>query len=95
MFENKSSYNLTNSEYKCIYKDSLLTYSDKVYELYRRNKYGMEICDKEWLDIQKLFVYLHIIWSYDGDDKLSNTLIGINKDKEILLKASSLIKEFK
>lgn len=95
MFENKSSYNLTTEEYKCIYKDSLLTYCDKVYDLYRDNKFGMEICDNEWLNIQKLFVYLHVIWSYDGDDVYSNTLIGTNKDKEILLKASSLIRELK
>ena len=54
---------LTKKEFDKIYSITNKKFANSVYEYYRKNKFGMELCNDEYI-IQQLFVYLMALSTY-------------------------------
>lgn len=74
---------LTPQENNKIYSKTSKVFTDSVYQLYRKNKYGMELCD----DIKKVkhsFVYLMALSNYSEEDSFNcldkNQIYNIYKE---------------
>lgn len=76
------SVTLTKKEFDKIYTIANKTFVNSVYELYRKNKFGMELCN----DIQKikqLFCYLMSLSSWEQANYTSSYYTNCLNEKQI------------
>lgn len=74
---------LTTKENNKIYTKTSKLFTNSVYQLYKKNKYGMELCD----DIKKVkqsFIYLMAMSNYNKEDEFNclteNQIYNIYKE---------------
>lgn len=69
-------------EFKCMYSDSMKKYCNMVYDLHRRNRYGISLSKNQWVNIKKVYVYLNAIWGFEENEFLeSKYRVFINSNK--------------
>jgi len=61
---------LTTKENNKIYTKTSKLFTNSVYQLYKKNKYGMELCD-DIKKVKKSFVYLMALSNYSTEDSFN------------------------